>query len=455
MPATATTIETRYLEKFPGSATQYERARQLFPNGVTHDSRFMKPFPLYVERAAGSRKVDVDGNELIDFWMGHGSLILGHSHPAVVEAVQRQVALSTHPGSSHRQELIWGEWVKKLIPSAERMRFVSSGTEATLMGLRVARIATGRQKVLKFAGHFHGWHDTLIPAADPPYNQGEYPVPGVTAGVLGDLIVVPPNDLPALEQALDEHQPACVILEGTGGHWGMVPMRGEFLHAVRKLTAEKGVLLIFDEVITGFRISPGGSQAHYGIIPDMTSLAKILAGGLPGGCLTGRADLLCALEFENRFGKKMKHPGTYNGNPLSAAAGAAALEVVATGEPCRVANEMAARLRKGLNELFVAKGVNWIAYGEFSGATILPEYDGPPSTGDDYIPCDNQLAKLDRKTTPALTHAFRCAMLLNGVDFFGGWRAMLSGAHTAADIDQTVAACGSAIDLLREDGLVA
>jgi len=450
----ANSIDAAYREKFAASARLYEDSRRLFPNGVTHDGRYLQPFPVFVDRALGSKKYDVDGNEFIDYWMGHGALLLGHSHPAVVEAVQKQVALGTHFGSCHELEVEWARWVQRLMPSAERMRFVNSGTEATLMALRVSRIVSGKRKVLKFAGHFHGWHDQLFPAADPPYNTGSYPVPGVTDGVMGDLVVVPPNDLAATAKAIDEHDPACVILEGTGGHWGVVPMQGDFLRGLRKLTADKKVILIFDEVITGFRVSPGGSQVHYGITPDLTTLAKILAGGLPGGCLAGRADIMNALEFDNPRGKKMRHPGTFNGNPLSAAAGAAALEVVSTGEPCRQANLMAKKLRTGLNELFEQKSVNWIAYGEFSAATILPDYDGPRPTSDDFIPYNNSLDKLDRKLDPNLTRSLRCALLLSGVDFFGGWRAMLSSTHSEADIDRTIVAYSDAIDMLRADGLI-
>jgi glutamate-1-semialdehyde 2,1-aminomutase len=448
------TLEAAYREKFPGSAKLYERGSNTFPNGVTHDGRFMKPFPVYVDHAVGAKKYDIDGNEIIDYWMGHGSLLLGHSHPAVVEAVQKQVARSTHPGSCHETEIEWGEWVKRLIRSAERVRFVNSGTEATMMALRVSRICSGKRKVLKFAGHFHGWHDLLIPAADPPYDTGDYSMPGVTSGVMGDLVVLPPNDLSAVERAIDEHDPACVILEATGGHWGLVPMRGEFLRGLRKLTERKGVILVFDEVITGFRVHPGGSQGYYEITPDLTTMAKVLAGGLPGGALAGKADLMSALEFDNPRGKKMKHPGTYNGNPLSAAAGVAALKVVSSGEMCTVANELAKKLRAGLNELFEQKNVNWVAYGDFSAANIVPEYDGPRPTSDDFIPYQNSVEKLDRKIDPKLTHAFRCALLLGGVDFFGGWRAMLSGVHTTADIDRTIVAVSDALDLLRAESLI-
>lgn len=446
-------IADLYHEKFPESARLAERARRVFPDGVTHDSRYLEPFAVYVSHGLGSRKWTNDGVELIDYWMGHGSLILGHSPAVMVEAVQKQAARSTHPGASHEMEIAWGEVVQRLVPSAERVRFVSSGTEATLMALRVARIVTGRSKVMKFAGHFHGWHDGLIPGADAPHENASYEMPGIPAGTRGDLAIVPPNDVAALADALDEHRPACLIVEGTGGHWGQVPMRGEFLREIRKLTAERGVLLIFDEVITGFRVSPGGSQQHYGVMPDLTTLAKILAGGLPGGCLCGKAEYLEALQFQNRYQKKMKHPGTYNGNPLSAAAGTAVLNAIADGEACRHATEMGKLLRGKLNGLFQRTGTNWIAYGDFSMVTVLPEYDGAAAMSDEFVPYGGAIEKLDRKFDAKLSHAFRCALLTQGVDLFG-WRGMLSSEHTPDDIERTVEAFERAIELMREDGLI-
>jgi len=446
------TLQAAYCEKFPTSAKLYEKARQTFPSGVTHDARYMEPFPIYVERANGSHKYDVDGNEIIDYWMGHGALLLGHSHPEIVAAVQKQAALGTHYGACHELELRWGDWVKQLVPSAERVRFVNSGTEATLMALRVARIVSGKIKTIKFAGHFHGWHDGLIPGADAPHDTGSYAMPGVTDGVLGDLVIVPPNDLSAVERAIDEQDPACVIVEATGGHYGTVPVRGEFLRGLRELTQRKGVILICDEVITGFRVHPSGSQGHYGFTADLTTMAKILAGGLPGGALAGRADLMAALEFDNQYGQKMKHPGTFNGNPLSAAAGATALEIVSTGQPCERANEVGRKLRAGINEVFAAVDAPWVAYGEFSAVNILPNYHGPRPDGDDFIPHENRLEMLDVQHDRKLTSAFRAALLLEGVDHFG-WKAMTSAAHTDEDVQRTVTAFANMIDHLRAEGL--
>src|SRR6266851_4206725 len=185
-------LADRYAAEFPLSRRLHEKAKAVFPNGVTHDLRHLDPFSVYIDRAEGGHKWDVDGHELIDFWSGHGAILVGHSHPAVVEAVQRQMGRSTHPGACHELEIEWGQWVQRLIPSAEKLRFVSSGTEATLMALRLARIFTGKPKILKFAGHFHGWHDFLIAGADGLSDGSS--VPGVPAEVATDTVIIPPND---------------------------------------------------------------------------------------------------------------------------------------------------------------------------------------------------------------------------------------------------------------------
>ncbi len=452
MPAVASrrSLAERFAAEFPLSQKLHDQARRVFPHGVTHDGRCLEAFPVYVDRAAGGRKWTVEGKELVDYWSGHGALLLGHSHPVVVEAVQRQMTKATHPGACHEKEIEWGQLVQKLVPTAETVRFTSSGTEATLMALRLARIFTGRPRVLKFAGHFHGWHDFLIPAADPPYD-GAAP-PGIPPEVAALTVVLPPNDLDAVERTLRADPTiGCVILEPTGGHWGAVPIRGPFLHALRDITTRLDRLLIFDEVITGFRVAPGGAQEHFGVRPDLTTLAKILAGGLPGGAVTGRADVLAHLEF--RPGKpKMKHPGTFNANPLSASAGVAALRLVADGEPCRRAGATGRLLRRRLNELFAERDAAWIAYGEFSMFRLLPNYRGPRPDGDDFIPYNGDLNKLDGPRDVRLTHAVRQGMLLNGVDLFG-LGGMTTAAHTEEDVERTVAAAAATLDLLREEEL--
>jgi glutamate-1-semialdehyde 2,1-aminomutase len=445
-----TTLSARYEAAFPNSRRLYEQARGVFPGGVTHDLRGLEPFPVYVERAEGSHKWDVDGHELIDYWSGHGAILLGHSHPAVVEAVRRQAARVTHPGACHELEIEWGRWVQRLVPSAERLRFTSSGTEATLMALRLARIVSGRPRVLKFAGHFHGWNDFVVPGADPPYDAT--PVPGVPRTVADATVVVPPNDPALVERTLERDRDiGCLILEPTGGHWGQVPIHGEFLRALREITTRLGVLLIFDEVITGFRVSPGGAQAYYGVTPDLTTLAKVLAGGLPGGCVAGRAEVLAALEL--RPGKpNMRHPGTFNANPLSAAAGIATLQLVASGEPGRQATAAARLLRHRLNGLFDERGWDWVAYGEFSMMRLLPGYAGPRPHGDDFIPHAGAIDKLDGPRDVRLVHAFRRGLLLHGVDW-PGLGGMTTVAHTESDVERTVAAVAATVEALRAEGV--
>ena len=457
MSATATrpTLAARYAAAFPKSKARFDAAKTVFPAGVTHDVRMLDPFPVYVDRAKGSKKTTIDGPEVIDYFVGHGALLLGHSPDDVVAAVQEQMARGTHFGACHELEIAWGELVKQLVPSAERVRFTSSGTEATLMALRLARIATGKGKFLRFRGHFHGWHDYVARGADLPYDAPA--VPGVPDEVTRTAVMVPPNDLNLVEETLNaDGDIGAVILEPTGGHWGTVPVRGDFLRGLREICTRLERVLIFDEVITGFRVSPGGAQAHYGVTPDLTTLAKILAGGLPGGCLAGREAIMSFLE--PRPGRpKMKHPGTYNGNPLSAAAGVACLTRVATGEPTRAVNESGKLLRDRLNAMFAANGWPWVAYGDFSCVKVLPGYHGErpgPDAGDDdgFVPHAGDVDRLDGPGDPRQLTAIRQGMLLNGVDWWK-FAGLTSCEHTPADIDRTVAAMEATVGGMIAEGI--
>ena len=238
-------------------------------------------------RAAGPRKWDVDGREYIDYWMGHGALFLGHSTPRMVEAVKRQVSLGTHYGACHKLEVEWADWITQLIPSAEMVRFTMSGTEATHLAIRLARAYSGRPKLVKFTGHFHGWADGVATGVNPPF---EIPMSaGIPGPVLGEVLLSPANDIGALERLVKSRSDiGTVILEPSGAQAGTDPIDPGFLKDLRQLTSDKGLVLIFDEVITGFRYAPGGAQEYYGITPDMTTLAKIVAGGLPGAAVCGK-----------------------------------------------------------------------------------------------------------------------------------------------------------------------
>ncbi len=444
-------IQAEFASTFPQSAEQFQRASQIFPSGGTPDGRYLEPFPVYVERASGSRKWSSEGRELIDYWVGHGSLIHGHSFGPVVEAVQKQVERGTHFGACHALEIEWAELVQRLVPSAEKLRFTSSGTEATLMALRLARLVTGRDKVLKFAGHFHGWHDWLISAAAPPHDSGEYPHPGITQSVVGELVIAPPNDLETVAGLLEEHRPACVIVEATGGRWGVAPLADGFLAGLQGLARQHDCIFILDEVISGFRVAAGGVQQLAGITPDLTSFAKILAGGLPGGCLAGRRDLLEAIAVDNALGPQIRHPCTYNASPLSSGAGIAALSAVADGEACRKATALAVQLRRGLNAIFNELDIRWIAYGEHSMIHLCPGYDGPAPNDRGELPSDVPWQAVDRSFERPLQYAMRCALLLNGIDWFG-WGGMTSAAHSSEDISETLDGFRKAMLALRDDG---
>ena len=445
----------RYVDGRPGSARLYAEALKVFPSGITHDSRFMAPFPLYIDHAQGCRKWDVDGNEYIDFVIGHGALLLGHSHPTVVEAVVRQIPKVTHPGAGSELEVEWGKLVQKLVPSAEMVKFTSSGTEASLMAMKLARAFTGKDKIAKFTGHFHGWHDYSQVGQAPPFDA---PPPGTPAAVVGTMVPLDPRDEAGIERILESDDSiAGIILEPTGASWGTVPLRPGFLQWLRDLTIRTGVVLIFDEVITGFRYAPGGAQGYFGVKPDLTVLAKILAGGLPGGAVAGRAGIMEHLAFKsgdahwNRY-RKIAHPGTFNANPVSAAAGVAALNIVSTGSPQAAAAQLGSALRRGMNGVMDRRGVSGCVYGELSMFHI---YMGPCSQewGCDHTMCTNDPSALKAARSGPKAEALRRFMLANGADIQGAG-GMLSSAHTMEDVEQAVEIFDRALGDMAGAGLL-
>lgn len=455
MPDTALTnsrIVAAYRERTPASERLAGEARDLFPSGITHDGRHLKPYGIYVERAEGPRKWDADGNEYVDYYGGHGALLLGHNHPDVMAAVGNATARGTHFGANHEAEVRWGRLVRDLVPSAERVRFTSSGTEATHMALRLSRAFTGRSKVIRLKTHFHGWHDHMTSGLSSHFDGT--PTAGVLPGVAENVVLVPPGDVEALAAALAGKDVAAMILEPTGASFGMVPLAPDYLKAARDLTLEHGALLVFDEVVTGFRVSPGGAQARFGITPDLTSLAKILAGGLPGGALVGRKDILDALDFDAAPAagrEKIQHQGTFNANPVSAAAGAATLHLVATTDACERANAYGDALRRDLNGLFAGEGVSWAAYGTFSGFHIFTNPKGrevDPQAFDAGAVSYEEL----KGFSPELVRKLRLALLVNGVDIPNRPGGIISASHGDRERAETVDAFRKAIAMLREDG---
>lgn len=445
-------IVNSYMARTPGSAELFERARDLLPSGIAHDSRYTRPYGIYVESARGARKQDVDGNDYVDYFGGHGALLLGHCDPTVEQAVATALKNGTHFGSSHRLELDWAEAVQRLMPAAERVRFTSSGTEATHMALRLARAYTGRQKLLRFRSHFHGWHDHM--AFGVSSHMDGSPTPGVLQEVAEQVVLVDPGDIDAVAAALrTDPDIAAVILEPTGASWGAAPVTPDFLEGLRTLTESHGVVLIFDEVVTGFRVSPGGAQEEFGIRPDLTTLAKILAGGLPGGAIAGKAEILDHLDFQAAADKgfeKIQHPGTYNANPLSAAAGACALGIIAQGDACARANAFGARLRDRLNEVFREAGVAWSAYGTFSMFHIFMNPDRRAIDPQDFDPLALPAQELKRKP-PEILNKLRLALLSGGVDIMGSGGGVISALHGDSELEQTADAFAASVEMLKRE----
>tara|TARA_A100001037_G_scaffold306854_1_gene357257 strand:- start:26252 stop:27457 length:1206 start_codon:yes stop_codon:yes gene_type:complete len=396
----------------------------------------------------GSKKWDVDGNEYIDYVCGHGALILGHSHPEIVEAVNKQMSLGTHLGACTDQELEWGSYIKRLVPSVERIRFQSSGTEATMMAMRLARAYTGKNIVIKLQDHFHGWNDYAI-------SDSQGPSAGVPSSVWGSIKVLPAGDLIALDEFLNANDDvAAIILEPTGAHYGQLMFDvPNYLEGVRNLTSSYGVVFIMDEVVTGFRASAGGAQQKYDITPDLTTFAKIIAGSLPGGAVGGKAEIVDMISHTGKFvrnaSERVAHPGTFNANPLSAVAGAKCLEIISRGEVNTLANNMGNKLRDGFNNVFSSLEISGHSYGIGSMVhVVLHDCD-----------CDREICTGDHtriKNTIAeeKTIQLKRSLQNHGIDVMGRNAFLVSSVHTEKDIDTTLEAFESSLRQCRNENLV-
>jgi glutamate-1-semialdehyde 2,1-aminomutase len=308
------------------SGELYRRAQRVLPGGVNSPVRAMRAIgrdPIFVERAAGAELTDVDGNTYVDYVCSWGPLILGHAHPVVLAAVADAAARGTTFGAPTTGEVELAELVAHRMPAVDMLRMTSSGTEATMSAVRLARAATGREKVLKFAGAYHGHVDGLLAEAGSGLaTQGIPASPGVTAAATAGTVIVPWNDEAALRKAFAEHELAAALCEPYPANMGLVPPRCGFLELLRELCSDAGALLVFDEVITGFRVAPGGAQDLTGVLPDLTVMGKVIGGGLPAAAFGGPASLM---ELVAPAGD-VYQAGTLSGNPLAVAAGRAALE---------------------------------------------------------------------------------------------------------------------------------
>ncbi len=431
------------------SADYFKRAREALAGGISHENRYTEPHPIYVNRAQGSKKWDVEGKEYLDFSMGSASLLLGHSHPDVIAAVQQQMPLGSYYANCHPLEIEWAELVKGMYPSVERLRFTASGTESTMLALRLARAFTGKPKVIRFEQHYHGWHDYLMYGMVAPYDRS------ASCGIpdaMRELTIVSKPEADAVESILKTNNDvAAIICEVSGPNWGSVPLVKEFLHSLRSLADKYGVVLIFDEVITGFRWSPGGMQQVVGIRPDPSPFAKILTGGLPGGAVGGREEIMRLLDPAFAFnGRKpgVTHKGTFNGCSIIAAGAVAAMKVVRTGAAQKHANDMASRIREGMKSTLEKHQIAGTAYGD---ASTFHVFFGKTDK-------DGGVGKLDpaqiRGLPKELVRGYQLGLRNRGVELMSYMGGVTSLAHTDKDVAFFLGAFEDTLRDLIRDGLV-
>ena len=360
------------------SQRAFARAKQLMPGGVNSPARAFGAVggePVFFARGEGAYLYDIDGNCYIDYIGSWGPMILGHAHPAVLEAIAVAARCGTSFGAPTEAESELAEMVIAAVPSVEKIRLVNSGTEATMSAIRLARGYTGRPRIVKFSGNYHGHVDSLLVAAgSSAATLGVPNSPGITAGTAQDTLVLSYNDTAALAAAFAAHGPeiAGVIVEPVVGNMGCVKPSVEFRTALRELTTQAGALLIFDEVMTGFRVAYGGAQAVFGMRPDLTTFGKIIGGGLPVGAYGGRADIM---DHVLPAGKVFQ-AGTLSGNPLATAAGIATLKILRDTDPYPRLQQLSTRLATGLEAAAKAAGVSvWIGW--FNSMMTLFFTDGP------------------------------------------------------------------------------
>ncbi len=434
----------KFMKKTPTSAKLWKQSAKLMPGGITANIKFYEPHPVFMKRAKGSRITDVDNNEYIDYCLCLGPLILGHGHPAVVEAIKKQLATSgtTMYGTPHELEIKMAKELNHLIPCAEMTRFVNSGLEATMHALRIARAYTHRTKIAKFEGHYHGAHDYAAVSVNPPLESaGPRNAPlavsnsaGLPNFILENTVVLPFNDAASTERIIEKNKKdlAAVIIEPVAR--GFLPPDKGFLKSLRTVTDENNIVLVFDEIMTGFRFGLGGAQKHFGVTPDLVALGKVVGGGLPIGVFAGKSEIMeCISPVGSKSpSDRVFHSGTFNGCPTILAAGLATLEVLKKPGAYKHIDWIADEVRKSMRDAFEDHRLNAQVIGQASMFQSLFTADKVK----DY----RAIARADSKKRMN----FDLELINNGVYVRPGRTYYTSLAHTKADLKKTFEAVEAA-----------
>jgi glutamate-1-semialdehyde 2,1-aminomutase len=426
-----------YRRKTPLSENLFKRAKEVMPGGISHNIHFFPPYPFFIKKTKGSKIWDVDGNEYVDTWMGNYTHILGHRPSVVVHAVERQLKEGVHWGLVYEKQVEWAELIRELVPSAEMVRFCCSGTEATMYAVRLTRGFTGRKIILKAAGGWHGANSDLSLGIKLPYEREE------SLGLLPELQqytkVIPFNDLSGSLDIIHQNQKdlAGIILEPVIGEGGFISATEEYLQMLRSETQKLGALLIFDEVISCFRVALGGAQERFKILPDLTTLGKIVGGGMPVGALAGKREIIEKSSPEkkmNKWERMLIGGGTFSAHPLTAAVGLAMLRYLKDHHKkiYSLLESKGEKLRKRLQEAFDREGLNAVVTGTGSlFQTHFPFEKGVTLNSPQSI---HRLTDLEKREIE-----FRVRMLAKGIHVMHGG-GCLSLAHSDEDIEKFIKA---------------
>ena len=413
------------------SRALFERAKKVFAGGVNHNARFYEPYPIFVARAKGQHIWDEDGNRYTDYWMGHMALILGHSPEVVVDALRKQVAHGTHYGIGSMASVELAEEVQRAVPCAEMMRFCNTGAEATMYLVRLARGFTGRRVIIKMAGGWHGYNTELNKGVHTPFNRPEGA--GILEGEQAYVRSVRFNDLQACEAELARSRGdvAAIFLEPVLGAGGCIPADAEYLKGLRELADRNGVLLAFDEIITGFRLALGGAQEWYGVKPDLAAFGKVAGGGLPLGLVCGSRDILSLADPRRKEKFVSIGGGTFSENPLSIGAGLATVRHLRKNARriYPALDAAGSRLRAGIDRALADEGLS--AHTTGLGSLFLTHFGGEPRNAEE--------ASHEQKSV-ALAYARN--MMSAGVFLMPGHPGGISTAHKAKDLDEVISRSG-------------